>query len=408
MLVPDYYPEFRCIGPDCTDSCCHGWRIWFDRDAYHRIKSNRHPEIVPLVKQFVQRVPAEGTQERQRFALIKLDSRARCGFLGDDELCRIQKTIGSNWLPAICNTYPRLAARVGDELEALLKVSCPEVARIVLSRRQPIQFISIADDRNIDESETSRIKLDNDKQSRLLGTIRATCIAILQCRSYDLDARILLLGEFLSGLNEVIAAHRDDLIEELCASVASYLTGERSYGEAAAQYAADTDAKILVVGTALIKLFSEKASPMFKMFLGGCMEGLAIDGNSDIAAMVAGYEAAYARGGKAFLATHSHVFENYLVNLAFARAFPFNRQPYRDVFKAYQHMVLFYGMLKLLAVGIAAHPAGAGEKELVSLIQSFARWAEHAEPEVARMLDALHESGRGDFAVLATAIKEKD
>ena len=27
LRVPDYYYDFKCIGGDCTDSCCIGWEL---------------------------------------------------------------------------------------------------------------------------------------------------------------------------------------------------------------------------------------------------------------------------------------------------------------------------------------------------------------------------------------------
>ena len=34
LRVPDYYKEFRCIDKDCTDTCCAGWEVDVDEEAY--------------------------------------------------------------------------------------------------------------------------------------------------------------------------------------------------------------------------------------------------------------------------------------------------------------------------------------------------------------------------------------
>ena len=27
MLIPEYVKKFKCIGSECEDTCCKGWRI---------------------------------------------------------------------------------------------------------------------------------------------------------------------------------------------------------------------------------------------------------------------------------------------------------------------------------------------------------------------------------------------
>ena len=39
FLVPDYYPRFRCKGPDCRRPCCGGWPISISMEEYFRLLS---------------------------------------------------------------------------------------------------------------------------------------------------------------------------------------------------------------------------------------------------------------------------------------------------------------------------------------------------------------------------------
>ncbi len=34
ILQPSFYKDFSCIGPACTDNCCHTWRIDVDKEHY--------------------------------------------------------------------------------------------------------------------------------------------------------------------------------------------------------------------------------------------------------------------------------------------------------------------------------------------------------------------------------------
>ena len=32
IVQPDFYPAFGCIGPACTDNCCHSWLVTVDKE----------------------------------------------------------------------------------------------------------------------------------------------------------------------------------------------------------------------------------------------------------------------------------------------------------------------------------------------------------------------------------------
>ena len=34
FFSPNYMTSFKCIGKDCIDSCCSGWRIDIDEETY--------------------------------------------------------------------------------------------------------------------------------------------------------------------------------------------------------------------------------------------------------------------------------------------------------------------------------------------------------------------------------------
>ncbi|WXR62260.1 hypothetical protein WG909_03245 [Peptostreptococcaceae bacterium AGR-M142] len=34
VLVPTYFKDFRCIGASCEDTCCKGWDVFVDKNAY--------------------------------------------------------------------------------------------------------------------------------------------------------------------------------------------------------------------------------------------------------------------------------------------------------------------------------------------------------------------------------------
>ena len=35
-LAPNYYKKFRCLGSECPDTCCQGWRIVLDKKTHDK------------------------------------------------------------------------------------------------------------------------------------------------------------------------------------------------------------------------------------------------------------------------------------------------------------------------------------------------------------------------------------
>jgi lysine-N-methylase len=60
--------------------------------------------------------------------------------LREDGLCKIQAALGEEALSSVCGFYPRYVTELGLIREQGLSISCPEVARIVLQRQEPIRL----------------------------------------------------------------------------------------------------------------------------------------------------------------------------------------------------------------------------------------------------------------------------
>jgi lysine-N-methylase len=375
-----------------------------DRDDYHKLKSNHHPVIVPLVKTMVRRLPPQQSNKQNGFAQLGLRADGNCGLLDADRLCLIQKTVGSPWMPTICRTYPRISREIDGNLETSLGLSCPEVAQLALSQSQSIQFVNVSDEGVRDSNISSRLKFDDPSSI----DIRNLCIVILQTTTYSIDTRMLLLSEFLSGIDQLVLGKRIDLIPELVSSTIKYLSGEHDYTTEASRYPINLEARLRFVGDALTVLFDKKPPRVFAMFVSGFMEGFGISKTMDIETLVNGYHAAYTRGGRSFLKANDQVFENYLVSLVFTNAIALHyKEPYQ-AYRSYLRLVLTYSMIKLLAIGIAAHPAGAEKKDLVALIYSFSRHAEHNQDAITKLLQHVTQQGNGTHSFIATILREAD
>ncbi len=172
IIVPDYYPEFRCIAGACRHSCCIGWEIDIDENTYARYRQ----ESGPLGQRLQDNIELAGTT-----VSFRLDEKERCPFLTQDGLCDIILHLGEGALCQICRDHPRFRADFSDRTEIGLGLCCEEAARIILHRESPLSLITLSED-----GETQSLTREEEE----LLSRRDTLIAIAQDRSVSMDSRI--------------------------------------------------------------------------------------------------------------------------------------------------------------------------------------------------------------------------
>ena len=173
---PDYYKDFECIADQCEDTCCAGWQIVIDRDTlkkYTKIKGNFRKRMWRSVNWF------RGT--------FKQDKEKRCAFLNDRNLCDLYLSQGEGGFCKTCREYPRHTEEFEGVREITLSISCPEVARILMNRMEPVQFISYEE-----EGDEEYEDFDPFFYS-ILEDARKEMITILQNRELSIVDRILLV-----------------------------------------------------------------------------------------------------------------------------------------------------------------------------------------------------------------------
>lgn len=130
ITYPDYLKEFTCSGGKCPDTCCQGWEIDIDDKTwktYQKFQKEKESWW-------------KGKLEKQRKSLSF--KRGKCQFLDSDGLCQIQNKYGFQNLCKTCKEYPRHLEIYGGRKEWTLSLSCPEVAKLVLFRKEKVQFLT--------------------------------------------------------------------------------------------------------------------------------------------------------------------------------------------------------------------------------------------------------------------------
>ena len=129
FFSPNYMTSFKCIGKDCIDSCCSGWRIDIDKETYKNYINSSEKKINLIAKQYLVK---NGTKTNLSYAKVKNKDRS-CPFLADNKSCDAYNILGKENLSIGCSTYPRVAKKLGNLSFIAGELSCPEVSKLCLS-----------------------------------------------------------------------------------------------------------------------------------------------------------------------------------------------------------------------------------------------------------------------------------
>jgi lysine-N-methylase len=411
ITVPDYYPKFNCIGPDCEDTCCSGWwNVSVDQDTYLKYQQSTQPELAPLFKIAVSKNKLPSADQKNNYGMMQMKADGECHFLQEDKLCAIHKFMGAQALSDTCRLYPRYLNQFGAQREHSLGISCPEAARLILLHSQPIQFTSISPDPSIDDKPfiSYRFPLQSagdPKQIAVLDDFRAVIIAILQFRELSLGARVMLLGFLLEEVDQIISSEKFSNASELLPSLESFLGMLGNPEQIEAQYAkieTSLPRKLQIVAQ-LISQSLGKASSRYKECLQAAFEGLEADAENG--EMLNKFAQNFNSYYLPYFQNKQYIFENYLVNQVVTRLFPFTRGSYLDL---YRELVGNLAVLQVLLVGMAAKHEGLNEAFVIQLFQTFARNSNHNSGHLDNVLNSLHSVAKDSFVDVMWLLKESN
>lgn len=180
MLIgrPDYYHEFTCSADACEDTCCAGWQIVIDRKSL-----NRYQKAVksPGVNGFFRKKLKNGIQWKQ--STFRQDREKRCAFLNERNLCDLYSNLGRDSLCRTCRRYPRHVEEFENVREITLSLSCPEVAKILMNRMEPVRFFTV------ETQQEEEYEDFNPFFYSCLADAREVILKILQDRTRSLSVR---------------------------------------------------------------------------------------------------------------------------------------------------------------------------------------------------------------------------
>lgn len=196
-IYPDYYKEFNCIADKCEATCCAQWIIVPDDKSLRKYKNFKGD--------FSARLQNSIDYENKEIRRYK----KACVFLNEDNLCDLYIEAGKDMLCKTCRRYPRHYEEFENIREVTLSVSCPEVARILLNKKDKVFFKSHIQTSKEEEYED----FDYILFTKLLET-RELFYKILQNRNLSFSMRLSYILAMSHDLNNHGLYEWDDLINK--------------------------------------------------------------------------------------------------------------------------------------------------------------------------------------------------
>lgn len=366
-----YYDEFRCIGPECMDSCCKDWQIHLSKREYLDYKKMKcSPQLRSVTDNAFKRLK-NGSETN--YAEMKLKENGDCPFLGEDSLCIIQKEKGEEALTFVCSVFPRIHMSYGDQ--AIIQAcasTCQHVTEILMSHPEGLEIIETEYDGkdkfiNVGRYSQNPITKEHKAYNQYWNILNAQ-IDILQNRSFTIPERMLILGYFCSKADsyaesneaEKIPALADMLLDnELCRKIADSLKPSLSDTNSAVQ-SVNILIKMNSRVDASLKSSVAKTSATAEKFQ-KVTERLRLDSKlNENGEIEAKFDfPAYENLRQIYRSIENerpYIIENLLVNTVFTQ------NPQKRIWKNYFALAVFYNVLKICAPVFL--PENYGDREL--------------------------------------------
>ncbi len=208
-IKPKIYDRFRCIGGDCSMTCCQEWKIAVDDETFRRWKKTKAPSSMNGANA---RNMSFFTVHKDGERVVCLDHHQKCPFLDERGLCHIVCEYGDDLLSKTCQRFPREIHEFDDRTEYTLMPACPEVLDFLHEQTDAMELVI--------EGEAPK--------GDALFEIRKHFMEIMADEAYRPEQAFLvifyLVRELLLGKMSPEQAFQETFVKELAAEIAQMET----------------------------------------------------------------------------------------------------------------------------------------------------------------------------------------
>lgn len=388
IIKPDYMSDFACIGGDCEDTCCAGWRITVDKNTYQKYRKIKDRVMRKALADVVKRDYKSTSDDS--YAKIVLGDTGLCSLTDDKGLCTVHKELGESYLCNTCATYPRIFSNVGGTIEKTLSLSCPEAARVVLNRPEGIGFVE--GEEVITAEMNGELSL---KEYPYFWDLRIFIVQLLQDRQQSIEMRLIVLGLFLQKVETIAVKDYPAYLPNIMQEYSERL-GNEAYIEELFKIEPRRDFQLGLVHSLMIHHLENFTGEKYLHLVKQVVKGLNLDEKDTMK-----YEEAYNKHYELFMREHSYILENYLVNMVFKNLIPYDKATFSE---SYMMIVIHVMLVKVHMIGLASYKKEMTVDDVLFCIQQIGRAVEHNSMYVdslrEEMLDAKYTTMGHMFSLL--------
>lgn len=329
---------------------------------------------------------------------FRLDNNGKCMLQNKDGLCNIHSNLGERFLCKTCRIYPRLMNVVDNSIERSLSTSCPEVVKKLLLNNKRIEFnqeVKLLEEKDFNISRS--INTSSSGYIKYFWEIRICTIDLLQNRELSIEERLIILGLIYKKIDEliknkdtdkiprVIEYYKQELIDNNLIKKLSYLN-------------ICNKTKVYILNKFIAKVSDNKDYIDLTQQLLDTMEY----GNKE--KLICNYNLFKEEKYNKFLSEKEYILENYLVNLVFTNAMPYEKSG--EVFNKYLELAILYSLVKLYLLGTDEEKIT--EERVVKVITLLSRVINHNLmyiKSVIEYINSISDSEMNKLAILVTLIK---
>jgi lysine-N-methylase len=385
VLTIEQCRDFVCIGADCEDTCCASWQIPVDVPT---LKKWENSSGYPKIKNALTIVSEEDVTASCGAHINANPETNACHFLDPQKLCSLQKEFGHSFLSNTCRKFPREESKIDDICERSFSLSCPEVARKILSPKDGLTLEIIEDNEASGPFFKTIIKDTEDGTGTSSGItssqrlpLRIFCLRVAQDRRFSTANRVILLGMFADALKKSLD-EKGKPIEQVLADFQDFLhsNSTKEIESLFDQMPESIDSK-LEFAALLIEIIAPYAKRHKGYFTYFQEWSSAIKGGSH-----KGFNREkYLQAKNRFRKQNSveYILENYLFQRIFSSHFPFlNTQPLEQFYIIARN----FCAIKEQIISMFDSSETVEPSSIITLIQCFSRNYDHNE-ELQKKLD---------------------
>lgn len=410
VMVPTFMKDFKCIGPECENHCCQKWNVSITAVTYQQLHSLGDIEINDVLanhtRPSIANTAAKSAYNQAQYKDFVMDKDGNCPFLTDEQLCYIHKNHGEQYLPMICNIYPRDTKLVDGTVYQSLSISCPEAARKILLDPSAMSIKEKPVKRSTKMPNFAvKMKVENAALHEKFKQLLYQCVVGSQTDS--LEQRLFKMAVVFDVVSHRLK-NQKDIDTPLYRLEHSLLSGELND-----MYEQTPVSSSIQTSVLQLLLFEKRFVQTNHVFMGYKHDALrklkhtnAYDEQTDKLDLSNFHHNLCEAGYQRLIDSHGHAFLNMLLHWIYTRVFNLHNEQL-DLYKDFAHLALKFFLVRTLS-GILSEP-DADEKAngelLVGVIHSISRSSDHDHHLISDIYDKLCQDHLGQHEHILGLIK---